>query len=55
MVHQVISGVSSFSGCLEFSSEFFQISVSPNNVMPLVMFEIRLPRKSMSLFPIFRS
>ena len=52
MIHQVSSGVSLFSGCLEFSPEFLQISISPTNVIPLAMSEVRLPRKLMSFFPL---
>ena len=50
MVHQVSSGVSSFSGYLEFSLEFLKIFVSHSNVIPLGVSEVRLPRKPMSLF-----
>ena len=41
MVHKISSGVSSFSGCLEFSPVFFQISVSPSIIIPLAMSEVR--------------
>jgi len=50
MVHQVSFGVSSFSGCLEFSPKFLQISVSPNNVIPLAVFKLCLPNLCLS-FP----
>ena len=33
-----------FSDCLEFFPEFFQTSVSPSNVIPLEVFNVR-PRK----------
>ena len=44
MVHHVSSSVSFFSGYLEFSPEFLQISVSSTNVIPLAMSEVRLPK-----------
>ena len=47
MVHQVRFSAS-FSGCLDFSPEFLQISISPTNVMLLAVSEVRLPRKFMS-------
>jgi len=37
---------------LKFSHEFLQISVSPINVVPLAMSEIRFSRKPISFFPI---
>ena len=52
MLHKVNFGVSSFSGCLDFSHEFLQISVVPKNVIPLAVSEVRPPRKPMPLFPI---
>ena len=52
MVHQVSSDVSSFSVCLEFSLKFLHISVSPINVIPLAVSEVRLPRKPISFFPL---
>ena len=33
MIHQVIFGVSSFSGCLDFSSEFIQNYVCPRLIL----------------------
>ena len=50
MVHQASTHVSSFSGCLEFSSEFLQISVNPSIVTSLAVSEVHLLRKPMSLF-----
>jgi len=52
MVHQVSFGVSSFSGYLEFSSKFIQITNSLSNVIPLSVSEVRLPKKLTSLFPL---
>ena len=51
MVHQDSSSAS-FSGCLNFFPKFLHISVSPTNVIPLAVSELRLPRKPMS-FPLF--
>jgi len=51
MLHQVSSGLSSFSGCLEFSPEFFQISIGPSDVIPLAVFEACHPRELSSVFP----
>ena len=53
MLHQVSSDVSFFSGCLEFSLEFFQSYVSPTNVIPLAMSEVRLLRKAISFFSLY--
>ena len=39
IIYQVTPSVSSFSDCLEFFLEFLQISVGPNNVIPLEVFE----------------
>jgi len=50
MLHQVSFGVSSFSGCLDFSSEFLQNFVYPNNVIPLAAPEVCLPRTPISFF-----
>ena len=50
MVHKVSSGVSSFSRCLDFSSEFLQKSVCSNNVIPLAVSEVCLLRTLMSIF-----
>jgi len=55
-VHHVSSVFSSFSRCLKFSPEFFQSSISPANVILLVVPEVRLLRKLMSfVFLSFRS
>ena len=55
MLHQVSLGVSSFNRCLEFSLEFFQIFVSPSDIL-LAMSEVHPPRElTISLFLIFRS
>ena len=51
IVHQVSSNASSLSGHLDFSPEFFQISVSPTNVITLQVSEVRLSRKPISFFP----
>jgi len=44
MIHQVTPNVSSFSEYFKFFHEFLQISVSPNDVIPLVVFDTT-PRK----------
>jgi len=54
MLHLVSSGVSSFSGRLEFFPEFLRISIGPSDVI-LAASEVRLRRKLMSFSPIFRS
>ena len=48
-MHQVSSDVSSLSGCLEFSPNLLQIYVTPSDVIPLAVSEVR-PRNLMSLF-----
>ena len=48
MVHQVSFSAAPFNGCLNFSPEFLWISVSPTNVILLVVSEVRLPRKRIS-------
>ena len=50
MLHKVNFRVSFFSGCLDFSPKFFQISVVPNNVIPLAMSEVCPLRKLAPLF-----
>jgi len=41
MLHQVSSGVLTFSECLDFSLEFLQICVCPSKVIPLAVSEVR--------------
>ena len=50
MVHQVTSNVSPFSECLELFPDFKHISVAPSNIIPLVVFDVRPPRKPIYLF-----
>ena len=45
-------GVSSFSECLNFSYEFLQNFICPNNVILLSVSEVCLPRTPMSFFPL---
>ena len=46
----ITTSVSSFSVCLEFFSEFLHISVSPSDVIPLGVFDVRPLRKLIYLF-----
>ena len=53
MLHKINFGVSFFSGCLNFSPQFLQISVVPYNDIPLAISEVRPPRTHMPLFLLF--
>ena len=45
IVHQVIPSVSSFSECLELFSDFGHIFVGSSDIIPLVVSNVRPPRK----------
>ena len=50
MIHQVTLSASSFSECLELFPDFFHIFVGPNDAIPLAVFDIGLPEKTIYLF-----
>ena len=50
MVHWVTLSISSLSKCLKFFPEFLQISIGPNDVISLMVFDVRPPRKLIYLF-----
>ena len=50
MIHQVTPNVSSYGKCLELFSDFGNIFVGPNDVIPLTASDVRPPRKHMYLF-----
>jgi len=55
MVHQVTHSVSSFSECLKKILSFLHISVSPNDVISLAVFDVRPLENPYISFSIFRS
>ena len=50
MIHQVIPSVSSFSERMELFPDFRHISVGPNDVIPLVVSDVRPPKKPTYFF-----